>query len=121
VNYRFEFHGGFKGGQTVADDVSVRVYLFLTDGGRVGTRFRDNPPPNPEAESALDEFLAARSKHPLTAEDERHALERFQKRLLAIEGELGYEYEVARRVETEDEVIVHLEVVRSAGSSGDNS
>jgi hypothetical protein len=57
---RFEFHGGFMDGQTVVgeDDMHVpenpaRHYLFLTDGGRIGARFREMPPDQADEERLL--------------------------------------------------------------------
>ncbi len=48
------FRGGFKDGQTVGG-ADARRYLFLTDNGRVGARFRELPD---EAEKRIDELMA---------------------------------------------------------------
>lgn len=62
MTIRFEFFGGCKGGTSIAGEDDLRLgasknpahrYLFLTDGGRVGARFRESL--SPEAQAARDE------------------------------------------------------------------
>jgi hypothetical protein len=50
----FQFHGGFLDGQTLTGDTDLRIctparrYVFLSDAGRVGKRFREFPPDRSE-------------------------------------------------------------------------
>ena len=63
---RIEFHGGFKDGDVVAGDPSggaARIFLFLTDWGCIGQRFRVEPDSEDTgSEDPWDEILAIKDK-----------------------------------------------------------
>ena len=105
---RFEFHGGFMDGQVVVGNTSVKDentsllwrYYYLTDGGRIGTRF--------------DEFVSSQSekttwagaiKEALDAKDTRTAADLFQRM------DRRQAYHVTQREERPDEILIRLDVV----------
>ncbi len=107
---RFEFHGGFMDGHVVVGKASKETsllwrYYYLTDGGRIGTRFDEMLQDDSEAEirSTLDAIKKA-----LDANDDRTARELFKnyRRL-----RFGNTYEVAQREERPDEILIRLDVV----------
>lgn len=110
---RFEFHGGFMDGQVVGGEASVKDestpllwrYLYLTNGGRIGTRFDEVPNDVLQAEirSTLDAIKKA-----LDANDDRTARELFKEYRRV---RFGHTYEVTQREERPDEILIRLDVV----------
>jgi hypothetical protein len=80
---RFEFHGGFRDGQVISGNASLRgigtetvlLYMLRTDGGRIGVRF-DETPQNPADQTILRALLDS-----LDTKDP-HAVERLRKLLV---------------------------------------
>jgi hypothetical protein len=123
MKLKFVFHGGFKDGEVVTGDTEaldgpVKGYLYLTDQGRVGARFSEKRPLDQEVRKRIEERL---TKGPGTAEAKpkrrrpASPLDVFfghrvsKDDLHAAENLLTYVYEVTRREETEDGLIVHVD------------
>lgn len=112
---RFEFHGGFKDGEVVtghaaSSDLNARQLfrcLYLTDGGRVGTRFDEVPPRSPLTESTIKELEAM--KKALEANDTKAFRELLNKRRSGDAGQ--HTYEVTQREDRPDEIVVRLDLV----------
>jgi len=103
--FRFNFHGGFLDGQSLVsgwdhDGVTLpgQHYVFLTDGGRLGARFRERPP---ERTAEIKRMLD------IGPADREHAHE-FHERLRQLGSQI---YEVTRRDERPSETIVRLDFV----------
>jgi hypothetical protein len=110
---RFEFHGGCKDGDSVLgtddiDDLSnpARAYLHLTMGGRAGVRFSEYPS-QADLQRATKEFVHQRDWLPAKF----RALPECE--LKAIVGRLPWTYEVTKREEGPDRVLIRLDAVGS--------
>ncbi len=109
---RFDFHGGFMDGQVVVGKPSIKDdntpllwrYYYLTDGGRIGTRFDEYQQDVRQSEiSTLDAI-----KEAMDANDHRTARELYKKYRI---GKYGQTYEVTQREERPDEILIRLDVV----------
>ncbi|HEX4145119.1 MAG TPA: hypothetical protein VHY91_16550 [Pirellulales bacterium] len=103
--FRFNFHGGFLDGQSMVSGwdrdgqtLPGERYVFLSDGGRLGARFRETPP---ERTAEIRRMLAAGPP------DREHAQEFHERRK-----QLGSQvYEVTRRDERPSETVVRVDFV----------
>jgi len=129
MKFTFRFHGGFKDGEAITcdeqaaeQDAAARVYLYLTDHGRVGARFSERRPFDEEIRKKVFESLT-KPRVPRSRELDRlagpstpgdiffsHAIPKDQ--LRAADDQLTYEYEVTRRETWENETIVYVDCVR---------
>ncbi|HEX3657754.1 MAG TPA: hypothetical protein VHV55_18335 [Pirellulales bacterium] len=113
--FRFNFHGGFLDGLSLVSGrnheglpLPGQRYVFLTDRGRVGARFREaSPERDAEMKRLIDE-----SPQPIDLEQ----LKEFAARLERLGSQI---YEVTRRDERPDEIVVHVNFVgeESAGTT----
>jgi hypothetical protein len=119
----FEFHGGFKDGEVVTGDTDAldgpaKGYLYLTDQGRVGARFSEKRPLDQEVRKMIEERLAKgpgaagpkpKRGRPVSPADIFFGRRVPNETLHAAENLLTYVYEVTRREETEDGLVVHVD------------
>ncbi|HEY5313323.1 MAG TPA: hypothetical protein VIK18_12425 [Pirellulales bacterium] len=111
--FRFNFHGGFLDGRTLASGkgpdgapMPGERYVFLSDGGRLGTRFRETPP---ERDAKWRRMLAI-------GPVDRDLAREFRARLAQLGSQV---YEVTHRDERSDEIVVRVDFVgeESAGTT----
>ncbi len=103
---RFEFHNGFMDGRVITGKVAVQDentplllrYLYLTNGGRVGTRFDEI--------RKLESDVWDKIKEAIDAKDTNAAKELIKKHGLGQQT-----YEVTQRDEKPDEILIRVDYV----------
>lgn len=109
---QFEFHGGYLDGLSLpaGRDASGLAlpgdhYLFLTDRGRVGARFRETPP---ERRAEIGRLLKEWMNNIPEGTDAREHAQQLHKQLAQLGSQV---YEVAGREERPEATIVHVRFV----------